>query len=132
MLIIAASKLPLCGSVLLLLMLGSVPLAAQELNWVLKSPASSPPAPRLYSAMAYDAAHGQVVLFGGYSCTLVCGPANDTWVWDGTNWTQKSPANSPPVRAYHTMAYDAARARVTLFGGNQGFDGNSFLNLSDT
>jgi len=66
--------------------------------------------------MAYDAARRQVVLFGGVnpnSGVLL----NDTWVWDGSNWTQKSPQTSPPAREGHAMAYDIARGRVVLFGG---------------
>ena len=31
--------------------------------------------------MAYDAAHGQVVMFGGFTGGTVL---NDTWIWDGT------------------------------------------------
>jgi hypothetical protein len=64
--------------------------------------------------MAYDAAHGQVVLFGGTDST---GYRNDTWVWNGMTWTQKTPANSPPLRSCQAMAYDAARREVVLFGG---------------
>lgn len=82
-------------------------------NWTLKFSQLSPP-PRSNSAMAYDAAHGQIVLFGG------SGESNDladTWVWDGTSWTEKSPQTSPPARASHAMAYDAAHNQIVLFGG---------------
>ena len=52
--------------------------------------------------MAYDAARAQVVLFGGLDGQILQDEhpleKDDTWVWDGTNWTQKSPANSPPPR----------------------------------
>ena len=82
-------------------------------NWTQKSPATSPPA-RFSHAMAYDAAHGQVVLFGGEGNS---GLLSDTWVWDGANWTQKSPATSPPARFSHAMAYDAAHGQVVLLGG---------------
>jgi hypothetical protein len=51
--------------------------------------------------MAYDAARGQVVLFGGYDGS---GYLNDTWVWDGTNWVQKFPATVPRLaRARHGL-----------------------------
>jgi hypothetical protein len=33
--------------------------------------------------MAYDAARGEVVLFGGKSASGGCG---DTWTWDSKNW----------------------------------------------
>lgn len=90
--------------------------------WNLKSPVNSPSA-RRNSAMAYDAAHHQIVLFGGYNNDT--GLLNDTWVWDGTNWTQLfpstvPPAGIPPARWTHKMAYDAARGRVVLFGGLTG------------
>ena len=84
--------------------------SSQEPNWTQKSPAS--PSSRSLHAMAYDAARGQVVLFGGYGG----GFRNDTWVWDGTTWAQKSPATSPSSRYGHAMAYDAARGQVVLFG----------------
>src|SRR5579871_868783 len=83
----------------------AAPIAAaqQTGNWTHQIPANFPPA-RSAHAMAYDAAHGQVVLFGGNGL----GPAvNDTWVWDGTNWTLKSPQTSPPARVGHAMVYDS-------------------------
>ena len=84
-------------------------------NWTKRSPETSLTL-RQRQAMAYDAARSQVVLFGGVnpnSGVLL----NDTWVWDGSNWTQKSPQTSPPAREGHAMAYDIARGRVVLFGG---------------
>jgi hypothetical protein len=62
--------------------------------------------------MAYDAARGQVVLFGGTN------GVPDTWVWDGSSWVQKFPPNRPSTRSGHAMAYDAARGQVVLFGGS--------------
>ena len=82
-------------------------------QWSQANPAKSPPARELH-AMAYDALHQQVVLFGGLDAL---DDRSDTWVWDGTNWTQKSPANVPPARAFHSMAYDQARQLVVLTGG---------------
>jgi uncharacterized protein (TIGR03437 family) len=83
-------------------------------NWTQQSPAMSPPG-RYEHSMAFDTAHGQVVLFGGYTYindTLF----NDTWVWDGANWTQKSPQTSPPGVAQFAMAYDTAHSQVVVFG----------------
>jgi hypothetical protein len=65
--------------------------------------------------MAYDAAQGQVVLFGGLA--TVSSRLGDTWLWNGSNWTQASPANSPPARASGVMVYDAATSQIVLFGG---------------
>jgi hypothetical protein len=88
-------------------------------NWTQKFPATSPPG-RFFHAMAYDGAHGQVVLFGGYGSIGPGMPLSDTWVWDGTNWTQKFPATSPPPTLVGAMAYDAAHSEVVLFGGRGG------------
>lgn len=87
---------------------------AQALTWTQQYPVSSP-APRSSSAMVYDVAHAQVVLFGG---SATSGILNDTWTWNGTSWTPKSPATSPPARAAHAMAYDALHGQVVLFGGS--------------
>ena len=97
-------------------------------NWTFKSPANRP-APRISAAMAYDAARGQVVLFGGLVDVGGFTRTNDTWIWDGTNWIQKSPANSPTPREGAAMAYDAARGQVVLFGGSSNAsDGNNSNN----
>jgi uncharacterized protein (TIGR03437 family) len=88
-------------------------------NWTQKFPQTSPPA-RAYTAMVYDSAHGQVVLFGGsreqFPLTEIA--FNDTWTWDGSNWTQRSPQSSPAVRGGHALAYDSAHGQVVLFGGD--------------
>jgi len=55
-----------------------------------------------------------IVMFGGVNF-------NDTWTWDGTQWTQQQPRHSPPQRSstgpMPSMAYDAARGEVVVFGG---------------
>jgi len=83
-------------------------------NWTLKFPAASPSA-REQFAMAYDAIHGRVVLFGGFTGSSYLG---DTWVWNGTTWALQTPAASPTARYGASMAYDAARGKVVLFGGD--------------
>ena len=65
-------------------------------------------------ALAYDSARFRTVLFGGAGNI---GVLSDTWEWDGTTWTQKSLATSPPARSSHALAYDSARGRTVLFGG---------------
>lgn len=79
-------------------------------NWNAKSPQAKPSA-RDSFGMAYDAARGQIVLFGGAGppVNFAPGSLNDTWVWDGSNWTQKTPQTSPPARQHCAMVYDAAR-----------------------
>ena len=102
-----------------LLLLGSVvrPVQAQTLvpGWNQLSPPNSPPE-RYIHAMTYDAGHGQVVLFGGFG-QINPFYLNDTWLWNGSNWTQANPTVSPDPRAAHALVYDAAHNKVVLFGG---------------
>jgi hypothetical protein len=89
-------------------------------NWTELDPADSPPAMGLAS-MAYDAKTERIILFGGAGPTASSGTFDDTWSWDGTNWTQLSPADSPPGRESASMAYDPAKGkRIILFGGAPG------------
>ena len=73
-------------------------------TWEQLSPATSPPA-RYSASMAYDSGTGQLVLFGGTNNYSGNGPLNDTWIWNGTMWTQLSPATSPPALYAASMAY---------------------------
>jgi len=76
------------------------------------------PSPRSGTAMAYDSKHGCIVLFGGTTAPNQF--SNETWSYDLKNnsWTDMKPSDTPQVRAYHALAYDSARGRVVLFGGN--------------
>jgi hypothetical protein len=71
--------------------------------------------PRYSPAMAYDAARGDVVLFGGVETDRAFG---DTWLWDGHGWARAHPAVSPPARAGAVMTYDPRSHTVLLFGGS--------------
>ena len=70
--------------------------------------------------MAYDAAIGKIVLFGGF------GPSGlgfnvfygDTWTYNGTTWTKEAPATSPRARQSASMAYDAAIGEIVVFSGS--------------
>jgi hypothetical protein len=93
----------------------------QALDWTRQHPVPSPPA-RGLASMAYDAATGTVVLFGGDKLLAPCGCTtfSDTWTWNGTTWTKQTPAVHPPGRFWASMAYDAATRTVVLFGGSNG------------
>jgi N-acetylneuraminic acid mutarotase len=90
-------------------------------TWTNKTPATSPPA-RSSHAMAMGL-NGRVVLFGGFGTSNGAGfRFNDTWEWDGTTWTNTTPAtitaaNNPPVRSSHAMA-TGLNGRVVMFGGS--------------
>jgi hypothetical protein len=72
------------------------------------------PAPRNNAAMAYDAARGRVVLFGGSTGR----PSGETWEWDGRRWERVASADE--ARYNCAMAYDARRGRIVRFGGWDG------------
>ncbi|NNF58853.1 MAG: hypothetical protein HKN04_11510 [Rhodothermaceae bacterium] len=74
-----------------------------------------PPQPRSGYAMAYDAAHDRVVLFGGSDSTYQ--RLGDTWVWADEAWMPLETAASPPARSDAQLTYDAARSQLVLFGG---------------
>src|SRR5262249_3728655 len=96
------------------------------LGWARARPATSPPK-REKHAMAFDAARGKVVLFGGSSSFATSQDLSDTWTWDGATWTQAAPSTSPPGRAYHAMVYDPVQRKVVLFGGSS--SSNDFVSL---
>ena len=66
--------------------------------------------------MVYDTVRNKVVMFGGYGDTA---PQTylDTWEYDGTTWTQRTTATTPPWRASYVSAFDARRGKVVLHSG---------------
>ena len=95
-------------------------------TWTDVSPAGTAgvdfPSARGDHAMAFDAARGVTVLFGG---DTAAGSSSETWEWNGTAWSNRSPAGTPgadfpTARHNHAIAYDSMRERVTLFGGHTG------------
>jgi len=79
-------------------------------NWARQAPASSPPA-RSNAAIAYDAATGTVVLFGGGGTNR---QFSDTWTWDGSTWTKQNPATHPGDLILSSMAYGPVRRHLDL------------------
>lgn len=101
-------------------------------TWTQKFPQNSP-SPRSGHSMAFDSDLGVVVLFGGFTGGVQNGGfLNDTWTWDGTNWTQQPQQPifaAPPARSGATMAYDSIHHQTVLFSGQ----GQGVLNvLNDT
>jgi hypothetical protein len=76
------------------------------------------PPRRFASTLTWDAAHQQLVLFGGIDGTSFYG---DTWTASATSdvWsiTCYPPCTPPSARAGHAAAYDVARGKVVLYGG---------------
>jgi hypothetical protein len=60
-------------------------------NWTLHNPLHSPSIERSsLASLAYDAATQQVVLFGGTGSSQPHADLNQTWTWDGNDWSQKT------------------------------------------
>jgi hypothetical protein len=64
--------------------------------------------------MFYDAVRARIVML------LPAGAGYDRWEWAGHGWSQLSPVASPPARTGPMFAYDPARRRLVLFGGQSG------------
>jgi hypothetical protein len=77
---------------------------------------SGQPPARTGAAMAFDAANGTVVLFGGNGRSRSLG---DTWIWDGSAWTQAHPSTSPPALSGAQMTYDPVSHDLLLVGGER-------------
>src|SRR5262245_30495730 len=94
----------------------TIATATAQGGWQLRTPSPKPPGRGSYG-LAYDVVAAKTVMFGGWDwqppvgATYVLG---DTWLWDGTTWTNAAPATAPTPRAMHAMAYDVARNRVVL------------------
>lgn len=90
-----------------------------------------PPA-RIDAGLALASGRDRVLLFGGRAGFV--GPdLDDTWTFDGKDWRRlyggdggddgdddEEEATGPSPRRGHAMAYDPARDRVVLFGGEFG------------
>lgn len=100
-------------------------------NWTLATPATSPGG-RFYHSMAFDNARGRVVMFGGYFYSGVGIRLNDTWEYDGVDWTQVATTHSPIGRNGHAMAYDIGRSKTVMFGGYVDSPGQSAIPSGDT
>ena len=101
-------------------------------NWMQKFPASSPlPLARQDFATAYDANLQRVVLFSGIQAQS--NPVDDiTWLWDGTNWTDASPATSPLARGGAAMEWQRRnrQASGTAKSVGVGFEVSEFLQFT--
>jgi hypothetical protein len=88
-------------------------------TWTQRFPATSP-SPREDTRLVYDALNNRTILVGGVDQNFYY---NQTWAWNGTNWTLLSPAVSSSAgrpfagRAMPGATYNTATNRVVLFGG---------------
>lgn len=95
-------------------------------SWRSLSPGTRP-LPTRGATMAYSAALGGLILFGGTHFQGGTRGSSETWAWDGSNWSQLSLNTVPLARRYASMAADPKGSLILLFGG---FDDSG--TLSDT
>ena len=103
-------------------------------RWTERTPAHAPSA-RARGAMVHDSARGRVVLVGGQAIEgRFVSFLDDTWLWDGNDWTELAPPTRPRPMRVAAAAYDPTRDRVVLHGFTDGdrrleyheFDGNTW------
>jgi len=87
--------------------------------------AAGPLPGRLNMQMAYDGYN--VVLYGGQGDSSTSGPFEDTWTWNGTAWTKRSPANPPFARWDAQMGFITG-VGTAMFGGAGGSGSGVLLN----
>jgi hypothetical protein len=73
--------------------------------WSQRHPATTPQGGPVFMAHE-DARHDLLML-----------EHDGTWTWTGSDWSPQHPATTPPFQLFRSIAYDAARDRVVLFGG---------------
>lgn len=107
-------------------MLGGSPVCGQEplpdsalwmwdgRAWRAIQPAGPSPGAREDAMIAFDSRRGVLVLYGGRRGRRVF---EDTWEWNGTAWTHRSPGAGPGIVEHAAVAFDETRGRVVLFGG---------------
>ena len=75
------------------------------------------PSGRMSAKIQYNPVIGQVVLIGGYGAVGVPSTPpyagysfdyrEETWTWNGSNWTQQFPDQSPPFSWNYGLVYDS-------------------------
>lgn len=93
------------------------PPSAMGLGWVTLITHTGQPLTRAFGSMAFDAADGYTILFGG--CSHTACPLGDTWRYAASSWTNLSStlATAPSPRDGASMVYDAHDGYLLLFGG---------------
>lgn len=102
-------------------------------NWI-NIPTQHAPLPRRSASLVYDKIDGYLLLFGGHGTTSGNNVYyNETWVFNGIDWTQLSiTSNVPSPRAEAGTSYDPILKEIVLFGGYIQHPGGSETMLGDT
>lgn len=81
----------------------------------------TPAPPLTWYAAAFDSRRARAVTFGGVSQSSGWMGTDETWEFDSArgDWSRRAPAHHPGTRIGYSMAYDARRGVVVLFGGQR-------------
>jgi len=90
-----------------------------DAQWQWEQKSSSGPTPRGEYGMAFDAARIETLLLGGSNNLTFNGVNQQTWSWNGSDWTLEAEAG-PSARCDQAMAFDSQRQVVVIFGGYNG------------
>ncbi len=85
--------------------------------WTELEPAGTLPSARSAHSLTHDPASGRLIMFGGASYKSY----QDTWAYDPATdiWTELEPSGTQLLaRSAQSMAYDPARGRFIMFGGD--------------
>ena len=97
-------------------------------TWTQLHPSGTPPTPRFFQSVIYDASGDRLILFGGIDAD---GPRNDVWAMSlgsTPTWTSFPVTGTPPSERFlHSAIYDPVRHRMVVFGG-----GTLFTYFNDT
>ena len=77
------------------------------------------PNARFGCGSSVDSPRQRVALFGGRLSFLSV--TDQTWEWDGSQWSQIAASPRPPARANPGMVFDAARGRTVMLFGSDAF-----------
>lgn len=99
-----------------------------SLFWSPLATMGTPPSGRALHTAVFDPGRNRMVVFGGYTAGLV--RSNETWTLSlsGTpTWSRLTPdRDAPSPRAGHSAAYDLARDRMLVFGGDANLVGGTY------
>ena len=118
-----------------LLMGGTWEYDGARKNWTAKSPKHSPSF-LSGAGLAYDPVRDVAVLFGGYGGYFM---SDETWEWDGRDWTQVLTASAPSPRDVMRLYFNTQAGKIQAHGGNNEgyfdetweYDGSAWTKLPD-
>ncbi|MGK0301594.1 MAG: hypothetical protein ACI89X_002473 [Planctomycetota bacterium] len=101
-----------------------LPSLTAQAMWTALAPTTVPP--HRTELQMQDVGPG-LLMFAGLDGTTATA-YNDLWAFDGTDWSLQLPTGaSPPVRSRFAAAFDPARQRYIVFGGDAQYNGGGAL-----